>query len=167
MDLLQKITLMGATITMGIAAGVYLLYAFVIMPGLAKTDDRTFVGAFQQIDKAIVGPFLLVFFVGPLALSALAAATHLGNENRTTPVLIAGAVVLQLAMAGITLSVNVPLNNAIKAAGNVNEIADIAAVRTQFNEPRWVRWNSVRTTIAIIAFGLLSWALVLAAGTWL
>ncbi|MEA1903127.1 MAG: DUF1772 domain-containing protein [Actinomycetota bacterium] len=167
MDLLQKVTLMGATITMGIAAGVYLLYAFVIMPGLAKTDDRTFVGAFQQIDKAIVGPFLLVFFVGPLALSTLAAATHLGNGNRTTPVLIVGAVVLQLVMAGITLSVNVPLNNDIKAAGNVNEIDDVAAVRTQFNEPRWVRWNSVRTMIAIIAFGLLSWALVLAGGTWL
>ena len=70
MDVLQGNLLMAATITMGIGAGVYLLYSFAIMPGLAKTDDRTFVGAFQQIDTAIVGPFLLVFFIAPLASAA-------------------------------------------------------------------------------------------------
>ena len=83
MDVLQGYLLMVATITMGIGAGVYMLYSFAIMPGLARTDDRTFVGAFQQIDTAIVGPFLLVFFIAPLASAALAAPLHLGAGDRS------------------------------------------------------------------------------------
>ena len=79
----REIVLMVATITMGIGAGVYMLYAFAIMPGLARTDDRTFVGAFQQIDTAIVGPFLLVFFIAPLVSAALAASLHLGGGDRS------------------------------------------------------------------------------------
>lgn len=161
MDALQGAALMAATITIGIGAGVYLLYVFAIMPGLARTDDRTFVGAFQQIDTAIVGPFLLVFFIGPLVFAVLAAALHLGEDDRTTLAWIAIAIVLQLAMAGMTLRVNVPLNDGIKAAGDPSQINDIAAVRERFNEARWVRSNNVRAVAATVAFGCLAWALVL------
>lgn len=161
MDALQGAALMAATITIGIGAGVYLLYVFAIMPGLARTDDRTFVGAFQQIDTAIVGPFLLVFFIGPLVFAVLAAALHLGEDDRTTLAWIAIAIVLQLAMAGMTLRINVPLNDGIKAAGDPSQINDIAAVRERFNEARWVRSNNVRAVAATVAFGCLAWALVL------
>ena len=164
MDVLQGTALMAATITMGIGAGVYLLYGFAIMPGLRRTDDRTFVGAFQQIDTAIVGPFLLVFFIGPLVFAAVAAALHLGGDDRSELALIASAIVLQLVMAGITLRVNVPLNDGIKAAGDPVE-GNVAAVRERFNEPRWVRWNNVRAVAATVAFGCLAWALVLYGGS--
>ena len=164
MDALQGTALVTATLTMGIAAGVYALYVFAIMPGLARTDDRTFVGAFQQIDTAIVGPFLLVFFIAPLGLAAWAAALHSGSADRTGFTLIAAAVGLQVVMALITLSINVPLNNRIKAAGDPNRISDLAAVRRRFNEARWVRWNRVRALAATAAFGLLAWSLVLYGG---
>ena len=36
------------------------------------------------------------------------------------------------------MTVNVPLNNAIKAAGDVDRIADLAEVRRRFDEARWV-----------------------------
>jgi len=164
MDVLQGNVLMAATITMGIAAGVYMLYSFAIMPGLARTDDRTFVGAFQQIDTAIVGPFLLVFFIAPLGLAVLAAVQQVGNSDRSALVPIVAAIVLQLLMVVITLRVNVPLNDAIKAAGDPSDI-DVAAVREQFHEAKWVRWNSVRAAAATVAFGCLVWALVLFAGS--
>ncbi len=165
MDVLQGTALMAATITMGIGAGVYLLYVFAVMPGLRRTDDRTFVGAFQQIDTAIVGPFLLVFFIGPLVFAAVAAALHLGGDDRSELALIAGAIVLQLVMASITVRVNVPLNDGIKAAGDPSEIDDLDAVRERFNEARWVHWNNVRAVAATIAFGSLAWALVLYGGS--
>lgn len=152
---------MAATITMGIGAGVYLLYVSAIMPGLRKTDDRTFIGAFQQIDTAIVGPFLLVFFIGPFAFAVLAAVAHLGSDDRSILAWVLGAIVLQVAMAAMTLRVNVPLNDGIKAAGDPDEIDDLAAVRGRFNEARWVRWNGVRAVAATAAFGCLAWALVL------
>jgi len=70
--------------TMGIGAGVFQVYAVAIMPGLGRTDDRTFVGAFQQIDKAIVGPWLFFFFFGALGFTALAVALHFGADERTS-----------------------------------------------------------------------------------
>lgn len=161
MDTLQGTALLAATITMGIGAGVYALYVFAVMPGLGRTDDRTFVGAFQQIDTAIVGPFLLIFFLAPLGFAALAAWLHLDDGDSSAFVLIVGAVALQLVMAGITLTINVPLNNRIKAAGDPSQIGDLGAVRRRFNEARWVRWNRVRAVAATVAFGLLAWSLVL------
>jgi uncharacterized membrane protein len=55
--------------------------------------------------------------------------------------------------------VHVPLNNEIKAAGQPDQIPDLAAVRSRL-ESRWVRWNLVRTVLTLLAFGLLTWPLV-------
>jgi uncharacterized membrane protein len=71
------------------------------------------------------------------------------------------ALVLYLAVVVITVVVNVPLNDGIKAAGEPDSIVDLAQVREQFNEARWVRWNLVRVVATTAAFGCLAWALVL------
>jgi uncharacterized membrane protein len=61
----SAITLIGATLTMGLAAGVFALFAHTIMPGLHSADDRTFVDAFQHLDRAIVNPwFMVTAFLG-------------------------------------------------------------------------------------------------------
>jgi uncharacterized membrane protein len=52
------------------------------------------------------------------------------------------------------------LNDKLKAAGAPERIADLAAVREQFNQARWVAWNLVRTVASTAAFGCLTWALV-------
>jgi uncharacterized membrane protein len=48
-----------AVMTVGMFAGVFGLYSNAIMPGLRRTDDRTFVGAFQAIDTAVINPLFL------------------------------------------------------------------------------------------------------------
>lgn len=159
MDLWHTAALVAATVTAGIAAGVYQLYAFVIMPGLGRTDDRTFVWAFQEIDRKIVGPYLFVFFFGPVAFSIVAAA--LSFDTQSELLLVGGAVTVYFAMAALTIAVNVPLNNGIKAAGNPDDIADVSEVRARFQETRWVRSNNARVVGSTIAFGLLVWALIL------
>jgi len=161
MEMLRIAVLLAATVTMGIGAGVYLLYSFAIMPGLRRVSDRTFVGAFQQIDKAIVGPFLLIFFFGPLILTILAGALHLGQEERSVLPWIGIAFILQLAILAITLVINVPLNNGIKAAGNPDTIDDISAVRQRFDEARWGGWNLFRSVTSTVSVACLAWALVL------
>jgi uncharacterized membrane protein len=157
--LLQGATLVAATMTMGAMAGVFVLYAHTIMPGLGRTDDRTFVGAFQAIDRAIINPWFLPTFFGALAFTGLAAVVHLRDGRPVLPWIVA-ALVLYLAAFVITLSVNVPLNDGIKAAGDPTRIADLAAVRERFHEARWVRWNLVRALATTAAFGCLAWALV-------
>jgi uncharacterized membrane protein len=58
----------------------------------------------------------------------------------------------------VTGLVNVPLNDALAAAGEPGTLADPAAVRAAF-EARWVAWNVVRTATAAAALGCFVWAM--------
>lgn len=156
--------LVAATMTMGLVAGVFSLYATTIMPGLRRTDDRTFVAAFQPIDRAIINPWFMASFLGALVLTGLAAALHLGADDRSVLLWIVSAFSLYLVAVVITLAVNVPRNDAIKAAGDPDRIGDLKGVRGRFNEARWAAWNVVRTLTSTAAFGCLAWALVVYGG---
>ena len=62
------------------------------MPGLHRTDDRTFVGAFQAIDRAIINPwFMAGGFVGALVFTAGAAVA---NRHQPAMEWIVAALVL-------------------------------------------------------------------------
>jgi uncharacterized membrane protein len=157
----QGAALVAATMTMGIMTGVFYLYAYAIMPGLGKTDDRTFVGAFRSIDRSLVNPLFLAIFLGALICTGLAALSVLGGDRRPVLPWILAAFVLYALAVVITLGVNVPLNDKLKAAGDPRHTADLAAVRQRFDEAKWVRWNLVRAIASTVAFGCLTWALTL------
>lgn len=158
MELLQAATLVVAAVTVGLMAGVFFGYAVAVMPGLGRTDDRTFVGAFQAIDRAIINPVFMAGFIGALLVTGLATAFHLGEDARPVLPWVASAFVLYLVTFIITVRVNVPLNDVIKAAGDPDRI-DLAAVRERFDEATWVRWNIVRAVLTTAALGCLAWAL--------
>jgi uncharacterized membrane protein len=160
-EFLRGAALIAATLATGMMAGVFALYSHTIMRGLGRTDDRTFVGAFQAIDRAIINPLFMLTFLGALLFTGLAAVVHLGEDGRRVLPWIGAALVLYVVTFAITIGVNVPLNNGIKAAGEIDRIGDPAAVRKRFNEARWATWNHVRTLTTTVAFGCLAWALVM------
>jgi uncharacterized membrane protein len=155
---LRAISLLAATLTMGLVAGAFALYAHTVMPGLKKTDDRTFVAAFQSLDRAIINPwFMAGGFLGALVFTIAAAVAHLGQD--ALPWIVAALVLYAIAFV-ITIAVNVPLNDALKAAGDPDRIGDLAAVRERFDEARWAAFNLVRVVTSTAAFACLAWALV-------
>jgi uncharacterized membrane protein len=156
---IKLLVLLAATVFIGLDAGVCGLYAHTIMPGLATTDDRTFIGAFQAMDRAIINPVFMTTFFGALLL-AIVAIVLCRHDGSVLPWVI-GASVLYAVTVVITMVVNVPLNDGIEAAGDPAHIANLAAVRAAFNESLWVAWNLVRTITATAAFICLAWALVL------
>jgi uncharacterized membrane protein len=159
MTLLAPISLIAATITTGLTAGVFALYAHTIMPALRTTDDRTFVTAFTALDRTIINPwFMAGGFVGALLLMALAVVANL---HRLSLPWVAAALALYLIAFVVTIAVHVPLNDAIKAAGDPARIHDFAAVRDRLHFARWVNWNYVRVATSIGAFACVTWALVL------
>jgi uncharacterized membrane protein len=164
MDFLRGVALFAATMTMGLVAGVFGLYAHTIMPGLRRTDDRTFVGAFQAIDRAIINPWFMPAFLGALLFTGLGAALCFGARFRAVLPWVVLAFVLYLIAFVITIAVNVPLNDAIKAAGLPDRVADLAAVRARFDEAKWASWNLVRAVTSTAAFASLIWALVVYGG---
>jgi uncharacterized membrane protein len=153
MALIQGITLLAATMTAGLVAGVYGLYAHTIMPGLRGGDDATFVAAFAALDRAIINPLFMLWFFGPVVLAGVAAALF-GGEGAVLP-WVAAALVLSLVVVAITFAVHLPLNDTLKAATG----SDASAARERFQETRWVAWNVVRTVLSAAAFGCLAWAL--------
>jgi len=154
MNALRTLSLLAATLTMGLVTGAFALYAHAVMPGLKTTDDRTFVAAFQAIDRAIINPwFMLTGFAGALVFTGAATLLQLGRDPLPW---VAGALVAYIVVFVITLAVHVPLNDALKAAGS----ADPASAREAFDEARWAAWNLVRVVLSGGAFVALCWALV-------
>jgi uncharacterized membrane protein len=158
LELLRTAALAGATIAAGLVAGLFFAYSCSVMPGLAATDDRTVVGTMQSINRKILNGWFLSAFLGAVLLIALAAALHLTVRG---PVLAwtGLALVLYLATLVITMRRSVPLNDQLDAAGPVDRIADLAAVRERF-EDAWVRWNLARTVTSVAAFASLVAALL-------
>ncbi|MBA3282754.1 MAG: DUF1772 domain-containing protein [Acidimicrobiia bacterium] len=163
-ELVRGITLIAATITMGLIAGLFYAFAQAIMPGLGQSDDRTFVAGFQAIDKAINNPWQAAGFVGAPVFTSLAAALHLGPDDRSSLAWIVAALVLFGVVLAITFRVHLPLNDEIQAAGESDHIVDLAAVRERF-ESKWVRWNVARAAFCTAAFGCLAQALTLFGGS--
>jgi len=154
---LTNVVLVAATMTTGVVTGVFFLYATTIMPALHKLDDKTFVASFQAMDRAIINPLFMGSLFGALILMAVAAFQHRGQALRGALPWLVVATVLYFIGIVVTMAVNVPLNDAMKAAGDPDHIANIAKVRDDFHEGRWVAWNIVRTLLSLVSFGILAW----------
>ena len=143
--------LVGAVITNGLAAGLFAAFSYAVMPGLGRTGDRTFVEAMRQMNAAILNGWFGVCFGGAVLFAAAAVLLHLGRPGLAW---IVAGLVLYVAVLVVTFRVNVPLNDALAAAGD----GDPAAARAAF-EGAWVRWNVVRAVLSTAAFGCLVGAL--------
>ena len=151
--------LLAAALVAGLQAGTYFTWATGVMPGLARVDDRTFVSAMQEMNVAIVNPVFLATFLGAPLLAG-AAVVVVGPEARRWAIL---AAALAVGTPVITVAGNVPLNDALMAAGPVDRIPDLAAVRADF-ESLWVRLNVARTLTSAGALASLAWAAFRARG---
>jgi uncharacterized membrane protein len=146
-DSLRVLSLLAATLATGLMAGLYFAFSCAVMPGLASADDRTFVVAMQWINVRILNGWFAVAFGGSFVLTTVALLLHVPPAGRGALPWVAAALVLYAATLVVTFRVNVPLNDALAAAGDPVAVADVASVREQF-EPGWVRWNAVRAVLA-------------------
>ncbi|MEU6775773.1 anthrone oxygenase family protein [Streptomyces sp. NPDC046759] len=126
--------LIAATVTTGLGAGVFYVFACAVMPAPAHSVDRTYVEVMRNIDTVIQNPVFFLSFMGAPALTALSAW-----QLRTTPCArwVRAALAAYALVLLVTMTFSIPLNNALAAQG------DPARLREQFEGP-WVAWNAVR-----------------------
>ncbi|QLY31425.1 DUF1772 domain-containing protein [Nocardia huaxiensis] len=158
MNALRIAALVAAILSTGLIAGLFYGYANSVMPALNQVDDRTMIDVMQRINVVIINPVFMIGFMGTVGFSILAAALHLGKDQRATLIWIGVGLVLNLIAFAVTSGLNVPLNDQLAAAGDPAQITDLAAVRAQF-ESSWVRWNIVRGVLHGLAFLVLCGAL--------
>ncbi|MFZ3557860.1 DUF1772 domain-containing protein [Streptomyces sp. BH055] len=142
----------AATVAMGLAAGSFYVFSCAVMPALARSDDRTYIEVMQNINDVIQNPVFFLSFVGALLLTGYAAWRVRRQQGLRGWVFaaLAGYAVAFL----LTSAVNVPLNDALAAAGAPAGISDPARVREDFEGP-WVAWNVVRAVLCTGALGCL------------
>ncbi|MEM7587687.1 MAG: DUF1772 domain-containing protein [Acidobacteriota bacterium] len=153
-----QIALIATILLCALVAGLTFTFATVVMPGLGELSDREYLQGFKAIDGVIQNrqPAFMVVWIG--SVIALAATLVLGVQQ------LAGAeLMLLMAAAGIyvfgvqvpTAVVNIPLNNQVQALDLASLDAQaLARARSDF-EPRWTRWNTIRTILACLAVVLL------------
>ena len=151
--------LLVAAVVAGLQAGTYFTWSTGVMPGLARVDDRTFVDAVQQMNLAIVNPVFIATFLGAPVLAG-AAAIVCGPQARPWAI---AATVLAVGTLVISFAGNIPLNDALEAAGPVDKIKDLAAARADF-ESLWVRLNIGRCLTSAGALAALVMAALRARG---
>jgi uncharacterized membrane protein len=160
MDTVRIAVLVAATLATGLNAGVYYTYACSIMVTLRGVDDRTFVNVMQRINRDIQNGWFFLTFMGSLLVTALALILFIGVD---------GAVVLPVAIGlglyvlsfGITMAVNVPMNERMDKVGDPATMTPeaLADARRVFEKP-WVRSNLNRTLASTASCGALCWALL-------
>ena len=128
------------------------------MPGIRSLDDVGFIRAFQVIDRVIQNnqPLFMFIWVGS-ALSLIAAAVvgfwALGGADRL--LLVAAALVYLLCVQLPTATINIPLNNALQKL-DPSMMSETMRKRARDDfEPRWNRWNAIRTACASLTSILL------------
>lgn len=157
MDVFQ-LSLTTATLLCSLVAGFVLAFACVAMPGLGTLNDRAFLHAFQVVDRVIQNnqPIFLLVWVGSIVALVASGLLGLGRLEGVDRWLLLAMVVVYLAgVQAPTLAINVPLNNQLQALDvqTLDETA-LAEARRAF-EPRWNRWNVVRTVVAILVSATL------------
>ncbi|MGW7259301.1 hypothetical protein [Streptomyces sp. NPDC054834] len=74
MRVLATPSLLAATVATGLMAGLFAAFAYAVMPGLHRGDDRTFVTAMQQNNEATLNGWFMMCFLGAIVSLRVAAA---------------------------------------------------------------------------------------------
>jgi uncharacterized membrane protein len=147
-----------ATFLCSLVAGFLFAFAAVVMPGFRNLDDAGFIRAFQLIDRVIQRnqPLFVVVWVGSVVVLAAAAVPGLWVLSGTDRLLMIAAVLVYVFGVQVpTVAINIPLNNQLQKLDPATmDEATRTRVRADF-EPRWNRWNVMRTACASLAAVLL------------
>jgi uncharacterized membrane protein len=140
-----------ATFLCSLVAGFLFAFAVVVMPGIRSLDEGGFIRTFQAIDRVIQNNrplFVLVWVGSVLTLIAAAALGMSALSGSDRLLIIVAALVYLLCVQLPTVTINIPLNNALQRLdpGTMNETTRKRA-REDF-EPRWNRWNVFRAVCA-------------------
>lgn len=154
-DLITVACVIGA-VGSGLVAGVMLAFSTSVMPGLGRRPASQAVAAMQAMNSAILNPvFGLVFGGTALVCAALAATAPFTTDQDGAAWRALGGLLYVVGTFGLTMVVNVPMNEALD---DVEPDSEAAAAHWQRFLRRWTAWNNLRTVFATAAAVVLALA---------
>ena len=162
MELIQFAVLLSALLC-SLVAGLVLTFAIVVMPGIKTMGDLAFLKSFKAMDRVIQNnqPIFMLVWVGSAVV--LLATTVLGIWQLAGLDRILLIVACAIYLFGVhlpTVTINIPLNNHLQSQ-DLDTLTETELSETMARfESRWLRWNVIRTAVAVLTTVLLLYLLI-------
>jgi len=157
----MKTVLIITTLLVAIICGIMYGYACSVNPGLAKLRDADYLKAMQEINRAIINPWFMICFIGPLIFYAISGWLILRAEgiSRLFILVASSGLIYFVGVFMVTGAGNVPLNEMLDHTklGALSK-ENLRAIRDAFEGP-WNKWHLIRTVASIVSLALLLVAL--------
>lgn len=158
-DLVFGLTLLFV-VGSGLMAGVFYGFSVIVMRALERVPSSVGIEVMQAINVVVINLWFMVVFLGSGLISAVLIVAALFGQGDTSPVLtIIGGLLYLVGTFLVTITFNVPRNNALDA---VNADSIQAAQLWKQYLPEWTTWNTVRSVAALLASLVLTLALIVA-----
>jgi uncharacterized membrane protein len=143
MNILTFITAIGC----GIAGGVFFAFSSFVMPGLGRLPAPQGIAAMQQMNITAITPVFMADFVGT-ALACVAVLITGWDD----PYLLTGSLLYLIGVFLLTMTYNVPRNNAL---AELDPSAPDAPDHWARYQREWNRANHLRALAGIAASAVL------------
>lgn len=144
---MDTILVIALVVTSGLLAGFFFAWWCSCMIGLKGVSDAAFVEFMQAVNRSLPNARFAVPFFAPVILAPLCTWMMFADGHTTAGWWGVAATVLSAITLTITIVGNVPINNALEAAGRTDD----SSARMAFEGP-WNRWNDLRTATSFLAF---------------
>ncbi|HET6774920.1 MAG TPA: anthrone oxygenase family protein [Acidimicrobiales bacterium] len=151
-DLIPSLVVLAA-VGSALVAGLLLAFSTSVMPALARRPAPEGSAAMQAMNSAILNPLFGLLFGGTAVVClALAASAPFSGDEGGAGWRAAGGLLYLLGVVGVTMVVNVPMNESLDRVDPGS--ADGAAEWGRYLR-RWTAWNHVRTALGTAAAAAL------------
>jgi len=152
-----NILLISVLIT-GLSAGLFYAWQVSVIPGTRKLTDAAYLASMQSINLEILNPWFFVIFFGPMLLMIVSSiGLYKTGHTEIFVWLILAAINYTIGTIGVTAFGNVPLNNALDILDlSTLSLDELRETRLAY-EAKWNLYHFIRTSFAVISFGLLLW----------
>jgi uncharacterized membrane protein len=147
-----------AAIGSALVAGIFFAFSTFIMAALGRIPPEQGINAMQQINITVINPLFMLAFMGTGALClVLGGGAFLRWDDPGTKLIMLASVIYLVGCIGVTMMLNVPLNDALAAVQPGTPQA--ATLWTRYLS-EWTFWNHVRTIAPLVSAVLFIWALL-------
>lgn len=143
-QLLVLLTAWGSAIT----GGIFYAFSSFVMAALARIPANAGITAMQSINITVINGTFFAAFFGTALLCLVIIVLGLMGFGSLSKWAVIGAAVYLVGTIGVTMALNVPLNNQL-AAMDASAAASADVWLTYVSD--WTLWNHVRTIAALIA----------------
>jgi uncharacterized membrane protein len=148
----------AAAVGSALIAGLMFAFSTSVMPALGRRPAAEAVAAMQTMNATILNPLFGLVFGGTFVLAVVLAVTApFTGDEPGAGWRAAGGLLYAVGVVGVTMAINVPMNNALDALDPGGEEAAAAWPRYL---RRWTAWNHLRAVAGAVAATLLIVAVI-------